>query len=52
MESVEGETQTCGREFQDPPQLVQGRPAYVHVFAKSFYYSSHVSYGRKISLYV
>ena len=50
VESVKEETQTCGREFQDPPQLVQGRPAYV--FAKSFYYSSHVSYGRKISLYV
>ena len=50
VESVKEETQTCGREFQDPPQLVQGRPAYV--FAKNFYYSSRVSFGRKISLYV
>ena len=29
VESVKEESQTCGREFQDPPRLVQGRPAYV-----------------------
>ena len=48
VESVREETQICGGEFQDPPQLVQGKPAYV--FTKSFYYSSRVSYGRKIRL--
>ena len=40
VESVKEETQTCGREFQDPPQLVQGRPVYV--FAKSFYLGTEV----------